>query len=505
MFIAVAGLPKPTAMQQAAALCGLAMMEVRSRCAGVLPRVLVRQAPEAEARRLAAGLEALGFRTFAAEVRQIPSDAQRIVARQLEWTDAGFTVTDGRGTRHDCPSATLALLQPGFRTAVPAEVVKTTERKFSLGRALATGGLSISKKVEKVTEQVSTSRESYILVVRTGGLPGIMLYESRLSFQCLGAESSPPAPQPQGRPGAPARPGAGAGGRPHRPAGLPERPAPARGGRDRPGAVPGPGGPEPLRQGSGPDPWLLNVRPSSSVGLTGHLTWIFSADGTLDRPPVAEVQEQGVGRVGPGHGHPPKQGREGVEPRPEPLEARQELLRRHAPGREGHPRLAVEPGPVLAPEAAVPLHVLVDGRSGEGRQDACGHPVDAEGFARFEGLCEDLLGVAVQPEDHPGLDANALPVHGCDRRPVLRNPVARLARCGEARIREGLQAHEEVDAARLPREAEKFLVLAAVDGGLGRPPPPEALEGRHQPDGIGPVWGDDTMWSASATTTPVHG
>ncbi len=141
--------------------------------------------------RSGAALEALGFRIFAAEVRQIPSDAQRIVARQLEWTNAGFTVTDGRGTRHDCPSATLALLQPGFRTAVQAEVVKTTERKFSLGRALATGGISISKKVEKVTEQVSTSRESYILVVRTGGLPGIMLYESRLNFQCLGAELKP--------------------------------------------------------------------------------------------------------------------------------------------------------------------------------------------------------------------------------------------------------------------------------------------------------------------------
>jgi hypothetical protein len=192
MFIAVAGLPEAQfAMQQAAALCGLAMQEVRSRCAGVLPRVLVRQAPETEARRLAAGLEALGFRTFAAEARQIPSDAQRIVARQLEWTDAGFTVTDGRGTRHDCPSVTLALLQPGFRTSTQSEVVKTTERKFSLGRALATGGLSISKKVEKVTEQVSTSRESYILVSRTGGLPGIMFYESRLNYQCLGAELKP--------------------------------------------------------------------------------------------------------------------------------------------------------------------------------------------------------------------------------------------------------------------------------------------------------------------------
>jgi len=192
MFIAVAGFPEAqSAMQQAAALCGLAMMEVRSRCAGVLPRVLVRQAPEAEARRLAAGLEALGFRTFAAEVRQIPSDAQRIVARQLEWTDSGFAVTDGRGTRHDCPFSTLALLQFGFRATSHSEIVKSTERKFSVGKALMTGGLAFSKTVEKVTEQVSTTREFCILAARTEGLPAIILYELRLGFQCLGAGLKP--------------------------------------------------------------------------------------------------------------------------------------------------------------------------------------------------------------------------------------------------------------------------------------------------------------------------
>ena len=70
-----------------------------------------------------------------------------------------------------------------------------------------------------------------------------------------------------------------------------------------------------------------------------------------------------------------------MEPGPEPLEARQEFLRRHAPGGEGHFRLSIVPGPVLIPEAAVHLHLVVDGRSGKGGQDARGHPVDAEGFA----------------------------------------------------------------------------------------------------------------------------
>jgi hypothetical protein len=192
MFIAVAGLSDaPTSMQGAAVLCGLTLMEVRALCSGVLPKILVRQAPEDQARRLAAGLRDLGFRAFVAEVRQVPTDAQRIVARQLEWTSTGFAVTDGRGARHDCPSASIALFQPGHRTTSHSELVKSTERKFSMGRALLTGGLSFSKKVVTVTEQVTSERESFILVVRAESLPAIILYESRLGFQCLGADIKP--------------------------------------------------------------------------------------------------------------------------------------------------------------------------------------------------------------------------------------------------------------------------------------------------------------------------
>lgn len=192
MFVAVAGLPQdPSALQAAAALCGLTPMEVGARCAGVLPKVLVRQAPEDQARRLVAGLGSLGFLAFAADARQVPLDARRVVARELAWTGAGFQVADARGTLHDCPSGAVVLYQTGFRTSTQTETVKTTERKFSVGVALATGGLSFSRKVEKVTEQVNSSRESFILAVRTGGLPAIIFYESRFKFQCLGADLKP--------------------------------------------------------------------------------------------------------------------------------------------------------------------------------------------------------------------------------------------------------------------------------------------------------------------------
>jgi hypothetical protein len=219
-FVAVAALPESaSALVEAAALCGLTPMEARTRCAGLLPRVLVRQADEDEARRLAAGLTALGFRAFAADPRQVPGDAQRVVARdlewtgtpqggmardlewtgtpqggmarELEWTGTGLTVTDGRGERHDCPAGSIVLVQPGFRSSSQTERVKSTERKFSMGRALLSGGLSLTKTVVTVSDQVTSSREPFLLVTRTEGLPALILYESRLNYQGLGAALQP--------------------------------------------------------------------------------------------------------------------------------------------------------------------------------------------------------------------------------------------------------------------------------------------------------------------------
>jgi hypothetical protein len=187
MFVAVVDLPlDPAALQNAATLCGLALVEVTVRCSGALPRVLVRHASEGEARRIVTGLEVLGFRAFAAEARQVPTDANRVVARALEWTDSGFAVTDARGVRHDCLFTTLELFQVGQRTTTHSEVITSTERKFSMGRAVMTGGLSFSKKVATVSTAVTSNRESFILVSRAEPEPAIILYEFRLNFQCLG-------------------------------------------------------------------------------------------------------------------------------------------------------------------------------------------------------------------------------------------------------------------------------------------------------------------------------
>lgn len=190
MFVAVASLPAdPAGIRRAADLAGIAPVDASRLLAGTLPRVLVRATLDGI--RMAEALEAAGFTAFPGEAAAIPGDGDRVVARNLEFAADGFAALDGRGQRHECPSAAISLFLRGHRVLETSELVKTTERKLDLGKALLTSGLAITKKVETISERRTSSREPFILVQRNDGRPAIMLYEGRLNYQGLGAALQP--------------------------------------------------------------------------------------------------------------------------------------------------------------------------------------------------------------------------------------------------------------------------------------------------------------------------
>lgn len=192
MFIAVAKMPEGAeGPKRAAALTGQALADAARSLAGVLPRILLRAVAAEEAGRLVAALEAEGFVAFAGEASAVPTDKDRVVARNLEWTDAGFAVLDGRGQRHECPFAAVSAFLRGVKLNTTTEIVKTSERRLSIGKTLATGGLPIMKTVVTTSERTTADKEGFLLVQRSDGQSDIILYEQRLNYQCLGAELQP--------------------------------------------------------------------------------------------------------------------------------------------------------------------------------------------------------------------------------------------------------------------------------------------------------------------------
>lgn len=190
MFVAVARIPAhPSAHAQAAQIAGIAPADASRLLAGTLPRVLVRATPEGE--RIAARLEAAGFVAMACEESAIATDKDRMVTRHLAFTPTGLVAEDGHGQRTECPFSAISAFIRGLRLVSSVETMKSTERKLALGKALVTGSLSITKKVETVRERTTSTKEPFLLVQRSDGGAALLLCEPRLNYQCLGAAIQP--------------------------------------------------------------------------------------------------------------------------------------------------------------------------------------------------------------------------------------------------------------------------------------------------------------------------
>lgn len=186
MLLAVARLPdRPDAAAEAAQLAGLARADASLRLAGLLPRVLLADADTNRVSALAGELGRRGFVAFAFELSAVPPDGGRTVVRTLENGPEGLIAVDRLGGRHPLDAGTVELVQRGHRGGVVVEKTEETHRQFSAGRAIATGGLVLTKKVTTTNTETKSNRENFLVVHRVGA-PDLALYERHLDYRFLG-------------------------------------------------------------------------------------------------------------------------------------------------------------------------------------------------------------------------------------------------------------------------------------------------------------------------------
>lgn len=195
MWLVIAKLPpSPDAEATAARLTGQPLAEVRARLGGTLPRVLSVEADGERARALAAALEGEGFTAIACDPRMAPADDDRLVARTLSWDGSGhLLLSDGSGETDDeeMTATSLALVQRGLRTTTTTEITKKKERHLSVGRALLSGGLILTKTVRAESARTTTERDPFLLLHRGDGQRDVILYARRLDYAFLGAAMHP--------------------------------------------------------------------------------------------------------------------------------------------------------------------------------------------------------------------------------------------------------------------------------------------------------------------------
>lgn len=165
-------------------------VDLRMRAQGVLPKVIHTDVDVERAGRLAIALRERGAAAFLLDpftVGQVP----RLYARSLVWIDDGFAAVDGLGAQHPCPYSAIRLVQKGRKVHTESSEVTRTEKKFSVGRAVLSGGLILTKGVEKKELQSREDRVAMLLVQRNDGGDEIAIVEGHHDFRFLGAQMSP--------------------------------------------------------------------------------------------------------------------------------------------------------------------------------------------------------------------------------------------------------------------------------------------------------------------------
>jgi hypothetical protein len=182
----------PTSLDDAvvalAQATGLTRAEARMRLAPE-PPALVARTGSVEAAALVASMRRAGVGTLAIE-ENVPTDADRLVARSFEFPGDGARFTPRAGTELKLPWAEVLGIFRGIRlTRSESEHTEKT-RKFSMGRALVTGGVVFSRTTSRVERTSAEAVEQVVLVYSRGG-EAVMLAESSVQFSGLGPDLKP--------------------------------------------------------------------------------------------------------------------------------------------------------------------------------------------------------------------------------------------------------------------------------------------------------------------------
>jgi len=192
MLLVIANAPKdPLAQTRGAQLAGLPPADFSRRLAGTLPRVLLAAAPVDRIGSLVDGFESLGFAAFSCDPAAAPSDDDRLLVRGIQVEAGALAFLDGQGNSHRCVGAAVSLIQRGVRVTTTSETVTTNERRLDMGKAVLTGGLMLTSKVQKQSVRTEETREPFLLLQRNDGQPDAIIYERRVDYRFLGAEKQP--------------------------------------------------------------------------------------------------------------------------------------------------------------------------------------------------------------------------------------------------------------------------------------------------------------------------
>jgi hypothetical protein len=173
-------------VQALADALGITAFEARQRVIGGAPAVLASFAAAQQAHALAEKLDQRGLSTLIVDATAVRSRSGHLLVRRFELGKWSLCVETVDGKRAEIPYQEIDLLLPGIGTVENSELKTVSERKLSLGKTILSGGIPMTKKVER-QEVVTTEESRKVLYLYAGNLPPADFSQDGMTYDGLGA------------------------------------------------------------------------------------------------------------------------------------------------------------------------------------------------------------------------------------------------------------------------------------------------------------------------------
>ncbi|MCA9679492.1 MAG: hypothetical protein H6709_03740 [Kofleriaceae bacterium] len=184
------GTPIEAEARALAADLGTIAYEERLKLAGGVPAIVQQTADPEAARTLATALRRRGHAALVVDAADIVASADMLEVRRFALAPDALVRRDD-GAR--LPFADLiAIVRAVHHTRTETRSV-TKQRSFSPGRALATGGLLMSKTTRKEERSVADDWDAVLYLFRASGAPPWLVRERGADYAALGPDLSPSA------------------------------------------------------------------------------------------------------------------------------------------------------------------------------------------------------------------------------------------------------------------------------------------------------------------------
>lgn len=166
---------------------GITAYEARLRMFGIGPAVVASFADQQPAQALAGKLEQSGIPTLVVDATAIRDSSGYFIVRRFEFNKWSVSIETSAGQqRIEIPYDDIDLLLP-CTSIIGVSTQKTvTERKFSIGKTMLSGGLPMTTKVER-QETVTDEERTMVLYLYAGTRAPIIFSQVGMTFDGLGA------------------------------------------------------------------------------------------------------------------------------------------------------------------------------------------------------------------------------------------------------------------------------------------------------------------------------